>query len=284
VLDDILPESTETFTLDLSNAVNAVILDGQGTGTILDDDQSLVAVNDAYTTTQATPLSVPAPGVLANDSGGAGLAAVLDAPPTNGTISLNADGSFTYTPTLNFNGTDNFTYYASDGVNSSNTAIVTITMLPSVEQGMIYLPIIFNNYVQLPDLVVEEINVLPGGQIEVVITNQGNAPVGDNFWVDLYINPDPLPTAVNQIWTQLADEGLVWGVEDLAALIPGGTLVLSSQEAVAELSHYSGSVASGAMIAVQVDSANVETTFGGVLEDHELLGEPYNNILVVTVE
>jgi hypothetical protein len=89
---------------------------------------------------------------------------------------------------------------------------------------------------------------------------------------------------VNQIWTQLADEGLVWGVDDLAALIPGGTLVLSSQDADDQYSNYSGSLASGTVIAVQVDSADVETTFGGVLEEHESLGEPYNNILVVTVE
>jgi hypothetical protein len=229
---------------------------------------------------------VPAPGLLANDSDGDGdgLTAVLTTPPTNGAISLNADGSFTYTPTLNFSGSDSFTYQANDGANNSNTADVTITVLSTEDPGLIYLPIIFNNHVQLPDLVVEEINVLPGGEIEVVITNQGHAPVGANFWVDLYINPDPLPTAVNQIWTQLADEGLVWGVDDLAALTPGGTLVLSSQDADAQYSNYSGSLASGTVIAVQVDSADVETDFGGVLEDHESLGEPYNNILVVTVE
>jgi uncharacterized repeat protein (TIGR01451 family) len=286
ILDDNLDEITETFTLDLSNALNAVILDAQGIGTILDDDQSPLAVGDTYTTTEDTVLTVPAPGLLANDSDGDGdgLTAVLTTPPTNGAVSLNADGSFTYTPTLNFSGSDSFTYQANDGANNSNTADVTITVLSTEDPGLIYLPIIFNNHVQLPDLVVEEINVLPGGEIEVVITNQGQAPVGDNFWVDLYIDPDPLPTAVNQIWTQLADEGLVWGVDDLAALIPGGTLVLSSQDADAQYSNYSGSLASGTVVAVQVDSADVETTFGGVLEEHEILGEPYNNILVVTVE
>jgi uncharacterized repeat protein (TIGR01451 family) len=286
ILDDNLDEMTETFTLDLSNAVNAVIIDAQGISTILDDDESPIATNDAYTTTEDTALTVPAPGLLANDSDGDGdgLTAVLTTPPTNGAISLNADGSFTYTPTLNFSGSDSFTYQANDGANNSNTADVTITVLSTEDPGLIYLPIIFNNHVQLPDLVVEEINVLPGGEIEVVITNQGQAPVGDNFWVDLYINPDPLPTAVNQIWTQLADEGLVWGVDDLAALTPGGTLVLSSQDADAQYSNYSGSLASGTVIAVQVDSADVETDFGGVLEEHESLGEPYNNILVVTVE
>ena len=43
-------------------------------------------------------------------------------------MTLNADGSFTYTPAANFNGTDSFTYTASDGTAASNVATVTITV------------------------------------------------------------------------------------------------------------------------------------------------------------
>ena len=43
-------------------------------------------------------------------------------------MTLNADGSFTYTPNANFNGTDSFTYTASDGTAVSNVATVTITV------------------------------------------------------------------------------------------------------------------------------------------------------------
>ena len=49
---------------------------------------------------------------------------------TNGTLTLNADGSFTYTPAANFNGTDSFTYKANDGTADSNVATVTITVNP----------------------------------------------------------------------------------------------------------------------------------------------------------
>src|SRR4029077_12508671 len=42
------------------------------------------------------------------------------------------DGSFTYTPTKDFFGTDTFTYHAFDGVNSSNIATVTITVTAAV--------------------------------------------------------------------------------------------------------------------------------------------------------
>ena len=43
-------------------------------------------------------------------------------------MTLNADGSFTYTPNANFNGTDSFTYKANDGTADSNVATVTITV------------------------------------------------------------------------------------------------------------------------------------------------------------
>ncbi|QEF96413.1 hypothetical protein Mal15_04410 [Stieleria maiorica] len=48
--------------------------------------------------------------------------------PSNGTLSINADGSFSYTPNLNFNGVDSFTYQTNDGSLDSNVATVTITV------------------------------------------------------------------------------------------------------------------------------------------------------------
>jgi VCBS repeat-containing protein len=50
--------------------------------------------------------------------------------PSHGSLTLNADGSFTYTPDQDFNGTDTFIYQASDGTNPSNVATVTITVNP----------------------------------------------------------------------------------------------------------------------------------------------------------
>ncbi len=45
-----------------------------------------------------------------------------------GTISMNADGTFTYTPALNFNGTDTFNYTVTDADGDSASALVTITV------------------------------------------------------------------------------------------------------------------------------------------------------------
>lgn len=90
-----------------------------------------VATNDVYTTTWNVPFSVAAPGILDNDSDADGdtLTAVLDTPPSNGDLSLSANGSLIYTPTANFTGTDSFAYHANDGVDDSNTATVLINVV-----------------------------------------------------------------------------------------------------------------------------------------------------------
>jgi hypothetical protein len=84
-----------------------------------------------------TPLTEPAPGVLGNDTDpddGDLLTAIPVDNPTNGTLTLNSDGSFTYTPNLNFFGTDSFTYVANDGTSDSDVAAtVTITVNPVVD-------------------------------------------------------------------------------------------------------------------------------------------------------
>ena len=67
-----------------------------------------VANNDSYSVNANTTLTVPAPGVLANDTdqNGDPLTAVLVGNVSHGTLQLHADGSFTYTPASNFSGAD----------------------------------------------------------------------------------------------------------------------------------------------------------------------------------
>ena len=89
-----------------------------------------VAVNDSYSVAEDTTLTVAAPGVLANDTDTDPLTAAVVTPPTHGTLELNADGSFSYIPGLNYNGLDTFTYKANDGELDSAEATVTITITP----------------------------------------------------------------------------------------------------------------------------------------------------------
>jgi VCBS repeat-containing protein len=93
-------------------------------------DDAPVAGNNNYTTNENTALTVSAPGVLGNDTDVEGdpLTAILVSGPSHGTLALNANGGFTYTPTANYNGLDSFTYKANDGTADSNTATVTIAV------------------------------------------------------------------------------------------------------------------------------------------------------------
>jgi hypothetical protein len=89
-----------------------------------------VAFDDVYATVEDQPLTIPAPGVLANDTDVElqALTASKVSDPANGSVTLNPNGSFTYTPNTNFSGVDTFTYRASDGIDQSNIATVTITV------------------------------------------------------------------------------------------------------------------------------------------------------------
>jgi hypothetical protein len=126
---------------------------------------TVVARNDApvanadgpsveYTTIQESPLTIPVRGVLTNDTdadspsaGSPTFSLKVASPrpitgPTNGTLTLNENGSFSYRPVKGFFGTDTFTYKANDGTWSglvngvhpplspdSTPATVTITVL-----------------------------------------------------------------------------------------------------------------------------------------------------------
>jgi hypothetical protein len=239
-----------------------------------------VADDDGYCTDEAVTLNVPAPGVLAGDSDANGdpLLAVLEGDPAHGELALRADGSFVYTPTANYHGADNFYYRASDGVHHSNPATVTLTVLEE-PLHYVYLPLSLRS-MAAPDLVVLSLSATPG-VIQVVIGNQGTAPAVPDFWVDVYIAPDPVPERVNQTWLHVADMGLVWDVWD--TLSPGQTLTLTSASYAGPYSFIVWPLAAGTPVYAQVDTWNGATDYGAVREDHEILGQPYNNIEHTTV-
>ncbi|MEZ0327623.1 MAG: HYR domain-containing protein [Fimbriimonas sp.] len=90
-----------------------------------------VALGETYSMEGASTLTVPAPGLLANDSDldGNALAVANSTPTPHGTVTVAADGSFTYTPNAGFTGTDTFTYHATDGTVESNLATVRIDVV-----------------------------------------------------------------------------------------------------------------------------------------------------------
>ena len=90
-----------------------------------------VAVADGYATDEDVTLNVDAAGgVLANDTDeeNDALTAVLVTGASSGTVTLNANGSFSYAPAAGFGGAVTFTYQADDGAVRSTPATVTITV------------------------------------------------------------------------------------------------------------------------------------------------------------
>ncbi|MDB9529335.1 Ig-like domain-containing protein [Oscillatoria sp. CS-180] len=131
--DDIGEEQT-TFSVlpgdgyTVSSSAGAVTLTLRDTNVVNTPPE---ADDDSYNTTFDTPLTVSAgDGVLNGDTDADGdsLTAENASDPSGGSVSLNADGSFTYTPDAGFTGDDTFTYTVSDGQGGTDEGTVTISV------------------------------------------------------------------------------------------------------------------------------------------------------------
>lgn len=99
--------------------------------TVVDELNPPVAVKDVYTVNEDDSLKVTAAkGVLANDTDADGekLTATVATKPKYGTLTLAKDGSFTYKPSLNFNGDDTWTYTVASSNADEKTATGTVTI------------------------------------------------------------------------------------------------------------------------------------------------------------
>lgn len=146
-----LTGGTLAFTLGANRSGSSVIVlqvsDSSGqtvtgtmTLTVAPVNDSPTTVADSYTVPRGTTLKTTDPrgvnsdpsddGVLANDSDpeGSAITAVLVTPPTHGTLTLNADGTFTYVHDGLSQTTDSFVYRASDGSAQSVNTLVTLTI------------------------------------------------------------------------------------------------------------------------------------------------------------
>lgn len=93
-----------------------------------------VANSDSYSVAQNKARTIAAPGVLANDTdvNGNALSAALETYPAHGTLSLNSNGGFTYTPAAGYTGSDSFMYRAWDGAAYSGLGTVNLSIAPDV--------------------------------------------------------------------------------------------------------------------------------------------------------
>jgi hypothetical protein len=89
-----------------------------------------IAIDDVSSTDEDTKVNI---NVLVNDSdpdNNTPFSIVINGNPSNGTAVIKTDKTIDYTPSLNFNGTDSFTYIITDSKGAKDTAKVTITVKP----------------------------------------------------------------------------------------------------------------------------------------------------------
>jgi len=95
-------------------------------------DDMPTAVNDVASTSEDTPVSGNAASndTPSGDGGNTWTLVGTNGGAAHGTVTMNPNGTYTYTPAVNYNGTDVFTYKLCDGDNDCSTATVTITINP----------------------------------------------------------------------------------------------------------------------------------------------------------
>ena len=137
---DHLVESTEGFSIVLSNPINASVNPNadRAVVNIIDDDLPPNARDDTYIVVHGQPNELSSvlthrnPGEVTDDSGaGPGETLTVTTIGTiitaqGGTVVMNANGTFVYTPPTTLNGPDTFVYSMTDGYNGTSTATVTL--------------------------------------------------------------------------------------------------------------------------------------------------------------
>jgi uncharacterized repeat protein (TIGR01451 family)/gliding motility-associated-like protein len=144
VLNDNLNEGNETVILTMNATTNnALIMASTIPATVnIRDNRAPVATAPAITTPEDTPINGT---ITATDADGDPLTFTVSSPPAHGTVVVNADGTYTYTPATNYNGTDTFTVIVSDGKGGATTVTVPITVSPVNDAPVATAPAITTN-------------------------------------------------------------------------------------------------------------------------------------------
>jgi hypothetical protein len=173
--------------------------------TVTPSNDAPIAASDSATTAEDAPVAVA---VLANDSDldGDNLTVVELSDPDHGNVLLNADGTVTYTPDLDYSGPDSFTYRARDGALSSGIATVTLSVLDSEndpptarddsavtdEDLDVLIPVLANDsdpdgnplsIIETPAVSHGDLFVLPGGVIQYRPRPDSHGPRGFTYTI-----------------------------------------------------------------------------------------------------
>ncbi len=148
-----------------------------------------------------------------------------------------------------------------------------------IDRRTAYLPVTLMT--ATPDLAVQSIDARPDG-IKILVQNIGLRATTRSFWVEAYINPNPVPTGPNQPWRDLGSQGMVWQVTRL--LQPGESVTLYQNDFYyrADMSQVTWPMPYDMRVYVQADSWDAVNDYGAIYEIHELRNEPYTNNIAFT--
>lgn len=122
----------ESNTYQTANPVSVYLTGFALTGVDIDGNMEYAA-DDTVAATEDIPKTINTSDLLSNDTDADDdtLTIISVSDPDHGTAVLNPDGTITYTPDADYNGTDTFMYTVSDGRGGTNTATVTVTVTPA---------------------------------------------------------------------------------------------------------------------------------------------------------
>ncbi|MCK9689636.1 Ig-like domain-containing protein [Scleromatobacter humisilvae] len=118
---------TDSFSYVVTDASGAT---STATVTLTVNALPVTATADAKSGVENSPISGTVAGDASNVAGDANTFSLGTTHPSHGSVVVNADGSYTYTPTTGYSGTDSFSYVVTDASGATSTATVTLTVTP----------------------------------------------------------------------------------------------------------------------------------------------------------
>ncbi|MGI9518285.1 MAG: Ig-like domain-containing protein, partial [Pirellulaceae bacterium] len=179
--------TSDFFLFDLGDGSGSTITGQRFDLTVNPVNDAPVANADSFAVNEDTTLA--ASSILANDTDvdSGLLTAVLVAGPSNSSsFTLNADGTFSYSPEANFFGADSFQYRAHDGALGSNIVTVTIAVAPvndlPVAVGDSFTAVVSDTLVELAGVLINDADVENDALVAILVTGPSNGT--------LTLNPD----------------------------------------------------------------------------------------------
>jgi len=279
-----------TFTYDVIDDQSMTQTTSTTTITVLPVNDSPVGVADGYQVNEDGTLTVSvANGVLSNDSDidGDSLTVALDDPAMSGTVALNTDGSFVYTPNANYAGLDTFTYEISDGTDTA-MAEVTIEVQPINDEPVTTVDSYTAN-AGVPLVVSADDGVLANdtdpendGLTATVQTSPQNGAATMQTYGSFTYSPDDGFTG-SDTFTYVAFDGFDFSIETLVTVNVNPNNVLSVAADVSDGDVVGLAIPTGQFdepVIYQVEDASLTEELALNADDH-LAGDPTSPVVLV---